>query len=195
MFTVGLTGMSGAGKSYVAARFAENGFSIIDADVVYHELVSGESDCMREIESVFGSGVVNHDGSLNRPALASVVFLDHSKLEMLNRITHKYVLEKIRNEIVLCKSIPIVDAPQLFESGFNDECDLIIGVIADRKVCVSRIVERDGITPQKALIRLDNQHDASYFKNNCDVVIVNNGNDISTDIENTIKLIKEKSNV
>lgn len=91
--------------------------------------------------------------------------------------------------------ICIVDAPQLFESGFNNECDLTVGVIAKREVCISRIVERDGISLQKAIVRLDSQYDADFFIKYCDIVITNNGNDISTDIENTIKLIKEKSNV
>ena len=192
---VGLTGMSGAGKSYVAARLDAAGFNIVDADKVYHTLVSHDSDCIREIEKEFGSSVINPDRSLNRSALAPVVFADPEKLMLLNRITHKYVLEEIRNQISVLSGICVVDAPQLFESGFDDECDLIIGVVADIDVCVSRIVVRDKITPEKARSRLANQHERDYFESRCDIIIINNGNDISNDIENTIKMIKEKNHV
>ena len=192
---VGLTGMSGAGKSYVAAHFGSAGFNIIDADKVYHTLVSYDSDCIREIEKEFGSSVINPDRSLNRSALAPVVFADSEKLALLNRITHKYVLAEIRKEISALSGICVVDAPQLFESGFDAECDVIIGVVADIEVCVERIVTRDKITSEKARIRLANQHGRDYFESRCDVIIVNNGNDISNDIENTIKMIKEKNHV
>lgn len=192
---VGLTGMSGAGKSYVASRLNAAGFNIVDADKVYHTLVSYDSDCIREIEDAFGGSVINPDRSLNRSVLAPIVFGDSEKLELLNRITHKYVLAQIRQEISVLSGICVVDAPQLFESGFDTECDMIVGVVADIDVCVNRIVERDNITPEKAKSRLVNQHDRTYFESRCDVIIFNNGNDISNDIENTIKLIKEKNYV
>ncbi len=195
MYTVGLTGMSGAGKSYIASCLFESGFNIIDADAVYHELVAGDSECIRELEAVFGSAVINADRSLNRPELAKLVFSDREKLKLLNNITHKYVLNEIRLKIAQSDKACIVDAPQLFESGFDAECDLIIAVVAEREVCIKRITERDGISKEKAESRLSNQHDAEFFRSRCDIIIENNGNDISKDIENTIKLIKEKSNV
>ena len=192
---VGLTGMSGAGKSYVAARFSSAGFNVIDADKIYHTLVSGEGECIRELESAFGSSVINPDRSLNRVVLAPIVFADPEKLTHLNKITHKYVLAEIRKEISTLSEICVVDAPQLFESGFDAECDLIVGVVADVDICVEGIVARDRITPEKAKKRLVNQHDRTYFESRCDIIILNNGNDISNDIENTIKMIKEKNYV
>lgn len=195
MFTVGLTGMSGAGKSYVSAYLCDNGFYIINADEIYHELVSCESACIRELESVFGSAIINTDRSLNRAELAKIVFSDRKKLGILNTVTHKYVLNEMRLRIAGNSGICIADVPQLFESGFDSECDITVAVVAERDVCLSRIIERDGLTREQAEKRLNNQHDAEFFKSHCDIIIENNGKDISSDIENTIKLIKEKSYV
>ncbi|MBQ4055390.1 MAG: dephospho-CoA kinase [Clostridia bacterium] len=192
---VGLTGMSGAGKSYVAEHFSSAGFNIIDADKTYHELVSRDGECTRELKSAFGTSVINRDGSLDRSALAPIVFSDPAKLALLNSITHRYVLSAIRQEISRRAGICVVDAPQLFESGFDAECEVIVGVVADPALCVERIVSRDKISPEKAKQRLANQHGRDYIESRCDVVIINNGNDISKDIENTIKMIKEKTNV
>lgn len=194
MLTVGLTGMSGAGKSYVASRLSECGFNIIDADAVYHGLVSCDSECLREIELTFGCDVITPQRTLDRPALSRIVFSDPEKLAQLNLVTHKHVLLAIRQMISDLGGICVVDAPQLFESGFDAECDLIISVVAERDVCIKRITERDGITCERAKARLDSQHDSAFFRAKSDIVIENNGNDISKDIENTIKLIKEKNN-
>lgn len=195
MIVVGLTGMSGAGKSYVASFLKNAGLNIIDADKVYHELVSSDGECIRELEDVFGPSVINPDRSLNRSKLAPIVFADYQKLARLNEITHKYVLSEIRDRISKLTGICVVDAPQLFESGFDQECDFVIGVVADRDICIDRIVARDSITSEKAEARLSSQHDRAYFESRCDFIIINNGNDISNDIENTIKLIKEKNYV
>ena len=96
---VGLTGQTGAGKSTVSKIFAENGFSIINADNIARLVVEKGTKCLNEIIELFGSHILNSDGSLNRKALADIVFSDKKKLEMLNTITYPYITGEILNQI------------------------------------------------------------------------------------------------
>jgi len=94
------------------------------------------------------------------------------------------------------KRYVIVDAPLLFESGFDRECDITLGVIANRDIRIDRIMKRDSISEKRALARIENQKDDSWFFENCDYVIVNDGCDISDQInyfkKEMIRLYGEK---
>ena len=96
---IGLTGGSGTGKSTVCSFLKDQGFLVIDADKVYKEICIAHSRCLEEIANAFGRGVLAKDMSLDRKALASIVFSDKSKLEKLNFITHKYVANEIKEII------------------------------------------------------------------------------------------------
>ena len=74
MKILGLTGQSGAGKGAVAALFAEHGIPSVDTDAVYHELLIPPSACLDELTAEFSGAILNPDGTLNRPALAALVF-------------------------------------------------------------------------------------------------------------------------
>ena len=99
VMVVGLTGQTGAGKSTVSKVFAANGFAVINADHVARSVVEKGSRCLAEIEDFFGSGVINEDGTLNRKALAAIVFSDKNKLETLNTITYPYITSSILKKI------------------------------------------------------------------------------------------------
>ena len=116
---VGLTGQTGAGKSTVSKIFAENGFSVINADNIARLVVEKGTKCLNEIIELFGSHILNNDGSLNRKSLADIVFSDKKKLEMLNTITYPYITGEILNQINNFsengKRLILLDAPTLLK--------------------------------------------------------------------------------
>ena len=179
MLTIGLTGPSGAGKGVIASLFAEYGVPSIDTDKVYHDLLLPPSSCLAELTSRFGYEILFPDGTLNRGALAAIVFAEGhgNDLTDLNAITHRHILGKARDILAdyEAQEIPavLVDAPQLFESGFDRECDFILSVLAPYELRLSRIMVRDGLTEERARARLDASHSDEFFTERSNAVIVN----------------------
>ena len=178
---LGLTGPSGAGKGVLAQRLHDaHGFVWIDTDAVYHDLTSAPSPCLDELQSAFGTGIIKQ-GALDRPALASIVFAKDAKdkLELLNCITHKHVMEKSRRQIDAARQSgargAVLDAPLLFEAGADALCTHTAAVLADRAVRLHRIITRDGLTEQAAQKRLDAQKSDDFYRQRADFVIYNNG--------------------
>src|SRR5580700_2029692 len=89
----GLTGGIASGKSTVAARLAARGVPVLDADAFAREVVEPETRGLAEIRDAFGEGVILPDGSLDRKALAAIVFVDEARRKRLNAITHPRIAE------------------------------------------------------------------------------------------------------
>lgn len=181
MKIIGLTGPSGSGKTTVCSIFTELGIPCIDTDSVYHSIVSSPSPCNDELRAHFGDQIIDKDGSLNRPALASLVFAEDNtgaELTALNSITHKYIWERT-NEILTeymrqGKEAAVIDAPALLSSNvFLGRCDLIISIISDRTLRLQRIIKRDGISAEQAEQRLNAQPCDEFFIDNSDFYINN----------------------
>ena len=179
MLVIGLTGPSGAGKSTVSERLAAYGLPVIDADKVYHQLLIPPSPCLDELVRCFGDTILTTTGTLNRRVLGELVFSNPASLEKLNQITHRYVMEEIRKQLdeLRRKNIraAVLDAPQLFEAGANRDCSVIISVLADVKLRLERIVERDGIDADVAYRRIAAQKKDEFFRTHSDYIIENNG--------------------
>ncbi len=201
MKIIGLTGLSGAGKSTLCKKFEEYGIPCINTDDVYHSITSSPSPCLAEIESKFGKCVINENGSLNRTALAKLVFegKDAKKnLASLNATTHKYVWEEtnrmLSQYIRKGKKIAVIDAPALFSSKiFIGACDFIISVLCDEETRVERIVNRDGISREQALARIKAQPSEDFFIKNSDYCITNNKN--PSDMTNQLLSIFEQEGI
>jgi len=181
MLTVGLTGPSGAGKGVIASLFAGYGVPSIDTDQVYHDLLIPPSACLNDLVARFGSGILHPDGTLDRKALAALVFAEghEGDLADLNAITHRHILGEVRVKLARYETegVPavLVDAPQLFESGFDSECGFILSVLAPYEVRLSRIMARDGLDGARAQARLAASHDDRFFAERSDAVILNDG--------------------
>ena len=183
MKVIGLCGGSGSGKGAVSSAFESFGVPSIDTDAVYRELTAGDSECTRALSREFGKEIISADGSLNRGKLRKIVFdseNSESKLKRLNDISHKYILSEARKrladfKVLGCKAA-IVDAPLLFESRFDKECDFIISVVADREVRIARIMARDGIDRRSAEMRIASQLSDTEIISLSDFVIENNSN-------------------
>ncbi len=181
MKIIGLCGGSGSGKGTVAAFFDAYGIPSIDTDAVYHEITSFASPCLRELAARFGEGIIKN-GALDRAALRAVVFTDddfESKHRDLCRITHSHVLARTREILAEYERAgmiaALVDAPMLFESGFDSECDEIIAVVSDENLRIARIMLRDGISFDDARRRISSQRSDEFLREHCDHVIANNG--------------------
>lgn len=181
MKVIGLCGGSGSGKGEIGRLFSKKNIPVIDTDAVYHELTSQRSACLDELAECFGDSIIDEKGSLDRAALAKLVFAPDAqdKRRMLNKVTHKHILAKTREHLSEFSAsgfdFCVVDAPLLFESGFNSECDIIVSVIADKSVRVERIMARDLISCEAAEKRIASQLDDEFLIKNSDFVISNNG--------------------
>ena len=189
MLTIGLTGPSGAGKGVVASLFARYGIPSIDTDAVYHGLLVPPSACLDELVERFGKTILTPDGCLDRKALAAVVFAAGHEADLadLNRITHRHVLNEARRHLSVYeaegKAAVLVDAPQLYESGFDAECDRVLAVLAPRDIRMGRIMARDGLDEARATARMDAQKNDDFFRSHSDAVLVNDGRVEALDAE------------
>lgn len=175
-YIFGITGGSGAGKSTVSAKFRELGVYVSDADIVARCVVVSGSKCLGELCSEFGSDILSFDGSLNRARLAEIVFSDAEKLEILNRITHKYIYEYIVNEIDEHDSeLCAVDGAVIIGSPVMELCRKLVVVTADKETRLERIMKRDSIDRNSALARLGAQPEDSFYLEHADYTVVNNG--------------------
>ena len=179
MKIIGLTGPSGAGKSFSYPVFERFNIHCIDTDRVYHEILVPPSDCVDELVKNFGASILSESGTIDRKALAKIVFSDASrkKIELLEEITHKYIIRETHKIIENCKkdkkSAVVIDAPVLFESKLADECDFSIAVICNVQTRIERIMERDSLTKEQALMRINAQQDDDYFTSKADYTITN----------------------
>ena len=193
MFTIGLTGQSGAGKGEFSRIFLEYGKSVcIDTDITARQVVEKGKPCLCELCEHFGTIILDEDGNLDRRKLASIAFSDKEKHSSLNRITHFHIMKEIKewlSDMEKCGTeIAIIDAPLLFESGADALCDITVGVIAPYDVRLERVMKRDGIDERNARIRLDSQPKDDFFKEKC-TYIISNDKGIENLRENVAKLI------
>lgn len=193
---IGLCGGSGSGKGIVGSFFSKNGYLTIDTDRVYREITDNSSACLDALVCAFGAEILTSDGNLNRKALAEIVFSDKKKLDNLNSITHRFILERVREIINESKNEGylgfVVDAPLLYESGFDKECNVVVAVVADFNTRIDRIVIRDGISKEAAAKRINSQSSDEFISSRADFIIVNNG-DVKA-LEQSVNEIIKKIN-
>ena len=177
MKIIGLTGLTGAGKSTVAQKLMAYGCYHVDADKVAREVINNNENVKNKLKERFGADVINADGTTNRPLLASRAFADTDSTNALNEITHPAVIEEIKSIIKDMEEVGyrgvIIDAIALFESGLDALCDFNVTVIAPKEIRLERIIKRDNITEEKALERINAQKDESFFTSKADFVLWN----------------------
>lgn len=168
MIVVGLTGQTGAGKTTASEAAASLGFPVIHADAVAREALSPGSDCLKRVAEAFGEDIIDENGACRRQVLARRAFADREHTELLNRLTHPWIRSRIREYIEQHRSeyddMVVLDASQLFESGGEEDCDVIVSVTAPKEVRLQRICRRDGISEEAARQRMSAQHDEAFFR-------------------------------
>ena len=177
MLRVGLTGGIGSGKSTVAARLVERGAVLVDSDRLARDAVAPGSAGLAAVVDAFGDGVLAADGSLDRPALAAVVFDDPAARATLNGIVHPLVRRRSAELIaaVAEDSIVVQDIPLLVEGGMAAQFPLVVVVHADAPVRVRRLVEQRGMPEADARARIAAQADDAARRAVADVWLDNSG--------------------
>jgi dephospho-CoA kinase len=156
---VGLTGGIGAGKSTVSELLAARGAVIVDADAIVRELQAPGGAIVSRLADRFGDGVVSADGSLDRAAVAAIVFHDEQALEDLNAIVHPAVREEMARRVDVERDtdhVVVLDIPLLTENPRKDlAAVLVVDVPID--VAVERLVASRGMDETDARARIASQ--------------------------------------
>jgi dephospho-CoA kinase len=173
---VGLTGGIGAGKSAVAKTFAALGALVIDADEMARLAVAPGSEGLAALAARWPQ-VLRSDGSLDRAALAAVVFADPQQLAELNAIVHPLVrrLSGEREAAAAPDRIVVHEVPLLFEAGVYRSCQANVLVVAPLEARIARVVARNGLERAEVERRMRAQIDPARARELADYVIENDG--------------------
>jgi dephospho-CoA kinase len=180
MITVGLTGGIGAGKSTVSAALAARGAVVVDADAITRELQQPGAPVFVAMVERFGPGIVAADGTLDRQAVADLVFPEPAALADLNAIVHPAVGAEIARRLADAGALPddtvvILDIPLLVESRRDRGTVGTIVVDCDPEIAVRRLVDGRGFTEADARARIARQASRAERLAQADFVIDNSG--------------------
>lgn len=179
MLLVGLTGGIATGKSTVAKMFAERGAAIVDADRIARALQEPGQPCHRQIVDAFGPEILDRAGRIDRRRLAARVFADPAARQRLEAIMHPAIRQACESEIRAAeasgRTVCIVDAALILETGRRDRFHRIVVVSAPEEVQVDRLVRARGLTAAEARQRLASQWTTAAKAAMADFVIDNGG--------------------
>lgn len=176
---IGITGGIGSGKTTVCNLFAKRNRVVVSADHIANDLTEKDEKIRREISSAFGPEIYSDDGSLDRRALARIVFKSPSRRDLLNSIVHPPTLKRIQQYIEQLppeKRFPyvLVEAALIFETGMNTWLDFTLVVAADEENRIARVMRRDAVSREDVLLRIKSQMSADNKVRRADYVLWNN---------------------
>lgn len=181
MYIVALTGGIGSGKSEAARQFAQLGVPVVDTDIIAHELTAAGSPILNEIKRMFGTEVLNNDGSLNRGNLRTHVLNNPTERLRLEGLLHPAIydraLELIKdNESKLQPQYQILVIPLLFENKrYHSVIDEILVIDCDESIQISRAMARSKLTAEEVKALMAAQASRKTRLNGANEVIENNG--------------------
>ena len=183
MFTVGITGSFGSGKSTVAGFLRRRGADVLDADKISRQLIGKNGKCRSKVIKKFGGRIVTN-GQIDREKLADEAFSDERKLRALEKILHPAVGEEIKKEFKRIarrdpKAVAVIDVPLLFEAGFDRLVEAVLVVKAKRLVQLKRLKAK-GVSPAEFKRRRKRQLPILKKIRLADFVIDNSGSLNST---------------
>jgi dephospho-CoA kinase len=177
LLLVGLTGGIASGKSTVSALLAERGAEVIDADHIARQVVMPGTHAWYKIRDHFGPGVLFADGTIDRQALADIVFADPAKLTVLNEITHPEIFARIADRLEAHHDqdvVVVLDAALLIEAGLADGVDVVVVTHSPREIQLERLAAK-GMGARDAEARIGAQLAPEKRLARADIVIDNTG--------------------
>ena len=163
-YIIGLTGGIASGKSTAAAYLESLGAVQIDADVISHDLTAPGGEALEEIRETFGGEVFRPDGTLDRAAMAEIVFADPAARRALEGIMHprvqRIMMSRVDEAAESGARLVFLNVPLLFETGMDALCDETWTLQAKPETQLQRLMERDGLDEAAAQERIDSQMSA-----------------------------------
>lgn len=184
MIKVGLTGGIGSGKSTVSKILIEEGFKVIDADIVSREVLIKYPEILDKVRIEFGEGFFDWRGEFRRREFGSHIFRFPKQRKKYEDIIIPYIKQEIFKRLddheKSGESIVILDAPTLIENNLHKDMDYVILVWVDTATQVNRIKSRDNLSRQEVVNRLNSQLSLDEKKEHANIIINNNGTLINT---------------
>lgn len=183
MVVLGITGGIGSGKSRILCELEQNYDAyIVEADKTAHALTEPGMPVYNAVVEHFGTGILQgQSGLVDRAKLASVVFSDKEKLDLLNSLSHPLVKEEILRQISEKREegncrLFVIEAALLIQDGYRDICDEIWYIWADRETRINRLMAQRGYTREKCLSVMNSQENDEYYRKYADFTINNQFN-------------------
>lgn len=184
MLIIGLTGGIACGKSAVSYTLRKLGARILDIDNVTHELLEPTGALFEIYVQHFGRYIVRPDGTLNKKIIGEIIFNHPEEREWINSVAHPILLNAARDFLETCASegreLAVVEVPLLFEAGWEHLFDEIWSVYIGRSLQIWRLTQRDKLTQQQAIARVNAQMPPEEISRRADVVINNSKNSART---------------
>ena len=192
---VGVTGGIGSGQSTVCKYLKEAGCKVIDVDKKAKQIINRDATLRKQLTHEFGSQVFDHSGALNRRKLAQIAFGNPAKTLLLNQLVHPRMVADLIEEMERARfssryPLVVVDAALIYEISIEKMFDIIIVVFADLRRRLKRVRERDGLTKQEIMARVDRQIPLVEKKTWADYVI-NNNSDLASLKSQTLEVFRE----
>ena len=176
---IGITGGIASGKSTVTNFLRKQGFQVVDADAVVHQLQKPGGRLFEALVQHFGQEIILENGELNRPLLASLIFSNTEEQEWSKQIQGEIIREELaslRDKLAQTESIFFMDIPLLFEQDYSSWFNETWLVYVEPDVQMDRLMKRDQLSKDLAISRLSAQWSLEEKKGLASQVIDNNGN-------------------
>ena len=184
MIKIGLTGGIGSGKSTVSKMLIDKGFKVIDADNIAKEVLVKYPEIIDKIKIEFGTGFFDWRGEFRRREFGNHIFRFPKQRKKYEDIIMPYIKKEIFNEIEnyekAGESIVILDAPTLIENDLHKFMDYIIVVWVDNNTQVIRLKNRDRLSREEAINRMNAQLSLDKKRDYAHIIIDNNGDLLKT---------------
>ena len=196
MYIVALTGGIGSGKSEAAKQFSLLGVPVVDTDVIAHALTAAGSPMLSEISKIFGAGILNEDGSLNRASLRALVLKDPAERIKLEKLLHPAIYEHAIKQLTdndnqLKPQYQILVVPLLFENNrYHDTINKTLVIDCEESLQIKRAMARSKLTEDEVKAIMAAQATRAFRLKNADEVIENNSS-LEELIENVKKIHKK----
>lgn len=177
-YVLGLTGGIATGKSTAAAVFSRHQIPMIDGDIIAREVVQPQTPGLAAIVQEFGEEILQEDGSLDRVALAKIIFDSTEQRQKLDRLLDPFIRQAITEQIKQQKAnypLVVVDIPLLFEGHYEQEMDAVAVVYLPEEIQLQRLMKRNQLTPDEAKKRIQSQMPIEEKKKLADIVFDNSG--------------------
>jgi len=185
VFTIGLTGGIGSGKSTVAQWFKKRGVTVLDADKIVHSLLRSDASTLSKLVDEFGPEILEENGEINRSKLGNLVFSDEDARKRLECIVHPRVVECMKAEQAALldtgAQLCVWDVPLLIEAGFSNFVDAVWVVWVPRELQIIRVLKRDKLSLAEVEARIAAQGSLDDKRQQADVVIDNSRSELETE--------------